>query len=277
MGLIDIAGQRFGKLVALEYVGKERWRTICDCGNEYIVYGQSLRKGLTTHCGCSKSKRLGKPKRDLTGQKYGRLTFVSYAGKSKWVVKCDCGTIKTIQSYDVLKGLVVSCGCYHHEIMKGRVPVNRTHGLAHTPIFNIWAMMKNRCTNPNCNRHQYYKDKGIKVCDRWLGENGFENFVHDMGERPSPEHSLDRIDNNGDYCPENCRWATYKEQSNNQTSNVILEHNGEKKTLAQWCDFYDFDYKLAHARLRRGFAFEEIFYKGKFPNRGRKTIKIQAT
>lgn len=177
MGLIDITGQRFGKLVALEYVGKERWRTICDCGNEYVVYERSLRNGLTTHCGCSKSKRLGKPKQDLTGQKYGRLTFVSYAGKSKWVVRCDCGTIKTMKSYDVLKGLVISCGCYHHEIMKGRVPVNRTHGLAHTPIFNIWAMMKNRCTNPNCNRHQYYKDKGIKVCDRWLGEDGIKKHA----------------------------------------------------------------------------------------------------
>lgn len=273
MGLIDITGQRFGKLVVLEYLGKEKWRTICDCGNEKVVYSQLLRKGITTHCGCSRPKRVGKPKQDLTGQKYGRLTFISYAGKSKWVVRCDCGTIKTIKSYEVLKGIVVSCGCYHHEMMKERVPVNRTHGLAHTPIFNIWSMMKNRCTNPNCNRHQYYKDKGIKVCDRWLGANGFENFVHDMGERPSPKHSLDRIDNNGDYCPENCRWATYKEQSNNQTSNVILEHNGEKKTLAQWCDVYSFDYKLAHRRLHRGFEFEEIFYKGKFPNTGRKTIK----
>lgn len=206
---------------------------------------------------------------DITGQKFGRLTAIRYVGKGKWLFKCDCGKEHITRGSVVRNGLVVSCGCYHREIIKNIVPYNKTHGMGKSPEYNIWSMMKNRCTNPKCNRHQYYLDKGIRVCDRWLGEHGFENFVADMGMRPSPKHSIDRIDPNGDYCPENCRWATPKEQSNNQTSNVVIEHNGEKKTLAQWCEFYDFPYKLAHSRLKRGFSFEEIFTKGAFSNKGR--------
>lgn len=272
MGLIDIKGQRFGKLVALEYVGNEKWKTICDCGREYIVNGQLLRKGITTHCGCNRPKREGKPKRDLTGQKYGRLTFLSYVGYTKWLVKCDCGTIKECKSQSILSGKTISCGCYHREVLRKFVPPNKRHGMTDSPEYNIWSMMKNRCKNPNCNRRLIYLDKGITVCDRW--RDSFENFYADMGPRPSPSHSIDRIDNSKGYSPENCRWAIPKEQSNNQTSNVIIEHNGEKKTLAQWCDFYKVDYKLAHSRLHRGFSFDEIFYSGKISNRGRKTMKI---
>ena len=202
------------------------------------------------------------------------MTFLSYVGHAKWLVKCDCGTIKECKSESILAGKTISCGCYHREVCTGRSPVNKKHGMSHTAIFNIWSMMKNRCTNPNSNRRKFYKDKGIRVCERWLGDNGFENFLEDMGPRPSPNHSIDRIDCNKGYYPENCRWATHKEQSNNQTSNVVIEHNGEKKTLAQWCDFYKINYKLAHSRLRNGFSFDEIFYNGKISNRGRKTMKI---
>jgi hypothetical protein len=108
--------------------------------------------------------------------------------------------------------------------------------MRNTPEFNIWSMMKNRCTNPNCNRHQFYKDKGIKVCDRWLGPDGFIHFIEDMGRRPGPKYSIDRIDNDGDYCPENCRWATDKEQANNHSNDFIVEYNGREQTLALWCD-----------------------------------------
>lgn len=196
---------------------------------------------------------------DITGQRFGRLVALEYVGHSMWRCKCDCGTEKNVEYYALHKGYTLSCGCYHREILKGRTPPNKTHGMKDTPEFNIWSMMKNRCTNPNCNRHQFYKDKGIKVCDRWLGPDGFIHFIEDMGMRPGPNYSIDRIDNDGDYCPENCRWATKKEQSNNQSRNLILEYMGRENTLALWCDELGLNYKRTWKRLKDGWSVKRAF------------------
>lgn len=204
---------------------------------------------------------------DLKGKRFGRLVVLEYAGEgkgrgaSKWRCICDCGVEKVILGKSLRSGVTLSCGCYHLERITGKPAPNRTHGMKDTAEFNIWSMMKNRCTNPNCNRHQSYKDKGIKVCDRWLGPYGFIHFIEDMGMRPGPRYSIDRIDNDGDYCPENCRWATKKEQSNNQSRNLILEYNGKTNTLALWCDELGLNYKRTWKRLKDGWnvkrAFEE--------------------
>lgn len=198
---------------------------------------------------------------DITGHRFGRLVAIEYLGHSKWKCLCDCGN-EHITAYNALnKGMTLSCGCYHREVCSNKPAHNRTHNMKDTPEFNIWSMMKNRCTNPNCNRHQFYKDKGIKVCDRWLGPNGFQNFILDMGMRPGPSYSIDRIDNDGDYTPENCRWATKKEQSNNQSRNLIVNYNGREQTLALWCDELGLNYKRTWRRLKLGWsparAFEE--------------------
>ena len=103
------------------------------------------------------------------------------------------------------------------------------------------------------------KDKGIKVCDRWLGPDGFIHFIEDMGMRPGPNYSIDRIDNEGDYCPENCRWATDKEQANNHSNNFIVEYNGRRQTLALWCEELSLPYGTIWMRFRRGWSAKRAF------------------
>lgn len=196
---------------------------------------------------------------DLKGKRFGRLVVLEYAGEYKWRCLCDCGVEKTVLGQSLRSGATLSCGCYHREVTSGGPAHNRTHNMRNTPEYNIWSMIKNRCTNPNCNRHAFYKDKGIKVCDRWLGPNGFINFIEDMGMRPGPGYSIDRIDNDGDYTPENCRWATKKEQSNNQSRNLLLSYMGRTQTLALWCDELGLNYKRTWKRLKDGWSVKHAF------------------
>lgn len=119
--------------------------------------------------------------------------------------------------------------------------------------------MKRRCNNPHFRGYKNYGGRGIKVCDRWL--HSFDKFLADMGERPGKEYSLDRIDVNGDYSPENCRWATRKEQANNTTKTIHFTHNGVTHSIAEWSEIYGIPQRTAHGRYKRGFSFEKIFSK----------------
>ena len=136
-----------------------------------------------------------------------------------------------------------------------------THG--HTkkggnhPLYSVWAGIKSRTENPKSPGWHNYGGRGIKMCSRW--RNSFENFLEDMGKRPSKKHSIDRIDNDGDYTPENCRWATKEEQSNNMRKNVNITMNGETKTISEWCRIYDINYPAALWRLHNGWSVEDVF------------------
>lgn len=153
---------------------------------------------------------------DLRGKQFGRLTVLGMAprthGRARWDCICECGT-RTVVTGDVLQqGRSMSCGCLRREMNCAKF---RVHGAAGTPEYRAWSGMKARCHNPNNPDYHRYGDRGIRVCDRWI--ESFERFLADMGPRPSSEHSLDRFPNNdGNYEPDNCRWATAQEQAFNR-------------------------------------------------------------
>jgi len=164
---------------------------------------------------------------NLSGQKFGKLTVISRAesnkhGNVRWNCECNCGTSTTVQSGDLKNGHTTSCGCN-----------KKTHGMTHTKEYRIWSTMIQRTRNPNDHAYHDYGGRGIKVCDRWLL---FENFFGDMGNAPGEEYSIDRINNELGYSPENCRWATRKQQCNNTRRNRLITYNGETKTLSQWAE-----------------------------------------
>lgn len=172
---------------------------------------------------------------DLTGQIFGRLTVLYRAGTKNtfatWQVRCSCGIEKTVCGHELRTGRTVSCGCYLREIKRADW---LTHGMSHTPTWRSWDAMVQRCTRPADPSWARYGGAGIQVCKRWLGEQGFANFLADMGERPDGS-TLDRFPNRaGNYRPGNCRWATAVEQNNNKRSNRQITFRGRTQTLAQW-------------------------------------------
>ena len=159
---------------------------------------------------------------DLTGQKFNRLTVKSFSHtdahrSSYWNCTCDCGNTTIVRSTHLKAKHTQSCGCVQREAVS-------KHGKWQAPEFNVWSAIFDRCYNPNTKRYPYYGGRGIKICDRW--KHSFQNFIDDMGERPSSKHSIDRIDNNKDYTPDNCRWATYEQQNNNRSNTVYVHYKG---------------------------------------------------
>lgn len=168
--------------------------------------------------------------KDISGQRFGHLTAISIAGKRNnrfvWFCKCDCGNEVEVDGNSLRTGNTLSCGCLASQIIAER---NFRHGQYGTPEYRSWASMLSRCTNQNVERYSRYGGRGITVCDRW---KSFENFLADMGNRPTSKHSINRIDNDGNYEKENCEWSI--DQQSNTSRSVRLAVNGITKTLAQW-------------------------------------------
>lgn len=166
--------------------------------------------------------------RDITGQKFGRLTALEWAGSRRgggaiWRFRCECGSIVVCDGANVRNGRTKSCGC-----LKKMGPVR--HGMSHTTTHNVWVGMRQRCQNPNSPVFSDYGGRGIRVCDRW---QVFDSFLADMGEAP-PGMSIERVNNNGNYEPGNCVWATPMEQMHNRRTTTFYSFNGETMSLQEW-------------------------------------------
>lgn len=200
-------------------------------------------------------------KEDLSGARFGRLTvlFRDNADRQnvRWMCLCDCGNKKSIRGDHLKRGETTSCGCYSREVASKRER-GKTQRRYRSPEYNAWYHMIARCENPSDSRFYRYGARGIKVCERWKGEKGFLNFMNDMGARPGEKYSLDRINNDGNYEPSNCKWSTVVEQANNKSKNILVSYKGETKTLGNWTRELGLNYKNVWERMYRyGWCFEK--------------------
>lgn len=194
---------------------------------------------------------------DITGERYGRFTVlkqdgVDRQGKVMWTCLCDCGEVRRIRGSALRQGLSRSCRCYARDVSS---KVNAKHGAKRgqqtSPEYSTWTRMRNRCNSPISSAYGHYGGRGIKVCDRWSGEDGYINFLADMGPKPSPSYSIDRIDNDGSYSPENCRWATKKEQTRNRRVSRKVEYKNQVVTLGEIADETGIPYAILKNRIFR--------------------------
>lgn len=187
---------------------------------------------------------------NIAGQRFSRLTVISYVGQGKWNCICSCGKTKLCSKSHLTTSYVKSCGCLKSETTANK---NYKHGCAvrgsKTTEYHSWEALKQRCLNLNNPDYYNYGGRGIIICDRWL--ESFENFLTDMGLKPSPKHSIDRIDSNGDYEPNNCKWSTALEQGRNTRRNRIIEYNGIKMTVSEAAIIYGLKYNLLSDRLNK--------------------------
>jgi len=206
------------------------------------------------------------PVQDFIGRRFGRLVVLSFLGSRRhpyakyakvqarfWECLCDCGEIIERQTSHLMSGNVKSCGCLQRDNRKQARP---KHGMTGTSEHDAWAAMLGRCHNTEHQAYHLYGARGILVCERW--QNSFENFIADMGRKPSAKHTLDRIDNNLGYRPDNCRWATMKEQGQNRRGNQFITFNGQTLCISEWERRLGFSSGLIRWRQKLGLPIEQI-------------------
>jgi hypothetical protein len=201
------------------------------------------------------SKKTGRQIISLVGREYGRWTVIEFAGRENkrtwWLCRCKCGTEKRVPGSALQAGSSTSCGCYQQE---DNIRRNIKHGRSRTHEYRARQRMITRCYNENATQYPDYGARGIRVCQRWL--DSFQAFLEDMGLAPSSDHSIDRINVNGDYEPSNCRWATNTEQCRNKRNNRLLEFRGEVRCLREWAEIVGFSFGLVEKRIQVGWSVE---------------------
>lgn len=220
---------------------------------------------------------------NLAGKRFGRLIAVEIiptdTRKTFWLCQCDCGNTKKVRSDSLQCGAISSCGCLLREQARKNVVQNHKHKMSRTRIYTEWQGMKGRCYNEKSKNYPKWGGRGIKVCDEWL--NDFEAFRDwALSNGYSADLTLDRIDNDGDYSPDNCRWATNKEQCNNRRSNIVVKYEGKEYTLYQLCALLELDYGTIHARYARGDRGDDLIRPSgeiKNPSRGAKNNNNKIT
>lgn len=189
----------------------------------------------------------------------GRWTVLRRAattsqGGARWFCRCRCGVTRNVLEHNLRSGCSQSCGCSSHETVKAR----KNYGIWRCPEYKVWAAMCERCRRAAAENYTYYGGRGIRVCRRWLGPNGFANFLSDMGERPKGTQ-LDRRNNNRNYTPSNCRWATRKEQCRNRRSNRWITYRGQTKLLCEWAELTGLNRATIMRRIHSGWSLDRVF------------------
>ena len=189
---------------------------------------------------------------DLVGTRVNHLVVMSREGSDKnrnslWRCRCDCGKEILVRGFTLRSGDIFSCGCESKR--------STTHGESRTKLYHVWQGMKSRCNNPNYHQYHLYGGRGISVCGEWMDYINFKEWAINNGYKPGL--TIDRIDTDGNYCPENCRWVTQKEQQNNKRTNRTITYNGETHSLMEWCELLQLNYERVSSRLDYGWTFED--------------------
>jgi hypothetical protein len=256
---IDLTGRQFGRLLVLARAAdryrKTYWHCRCACGLEVVVCGNSLPAGTSTSCGCRRREVSRKRARerfiDLGSQRFGRLLVVREAepaksGKVRWLCHCDCGTDRIVLADLLRRGQTTSCGCYHRELVGRQFT---THGRRKFPEYQVYYGILWRCCNPASDAWPYYGGRGIYVCTEWF--NSFEQFLLDMGPRPSRGHTIERKNVNGPYSKDNCVWATWDVQARNRRSSRRMTLNGLTLCLTDWAERVGIPASALSGRINR--------------------------
>jgi len=250
----DLMDKTFGEVTVFKKADPlpatrgNRWWVRCSCGNEKIVSAKSLKAGDTRSCGCLS-------KRNLIGDTFSELTVlredpIKQGKKRRWICQCSCGNTTSVATNDLTSGHTKSCGCGKGLSARERFT---THGMRDHPLYGRWLAMRNRCNNPNDEYYANYGEKGVKVCERW---DHFPNFLEDMG-MPPEGYTLDRKDNDGDYSPENCRWADNRTQSMNKSTTAMVEYKGEIVKRRELAEKHGIAPDLLRQRLEKGWGIEK--------------------
>ena len=285
----DFTGNTYGRLTVIEEdfeteeiknkkTNKKRryWKCKCSCGNIKTICQDSFNKVKSCGCLIDELRKAGMRKSmNLIGNTYGYLTVLErdfdkeyemYKKNNKhihyWKCECVCGNIKTIRQDTLLNGLEHNCGCIDRENSKKRLlSFCKTHNLSNSKLYKVYYAMISRCYNKNNKRYDSYGGRGIDMCDEWLDKtNGFINFYKWSIENGYEEGlSIDRINNDYGYYPENCRWTDRKTQQNNTRFNKIIEFNGEKHTLSEWSEILNISYTVLSTRLNRNWSIDRAF------------------
>ena len=240
----------------------KRFNKIVQSPLSLVVFGQGFNIG---------EHDMGKQIEDLTGQKFNKLTVIKRVendkrNNSRWLCKCDCGNEKIISGYHLKRASIVSCGCYIREITSKR---SKTHEKTNLKLYDVWAAMKTRCYNKNRKEYKNYGGRGITVCDEWKDNfMTFYNWAMANGydeNAPRGECTIDRIDVNGNYEPNNCRFVNMKVQQNNKRNNCLITYNNETRSITEWSKTLNISVNAMRDRLKKyNNCIEKAFTQKKY-------------
>lgn len=246
------SGQRYARLLVIQKIAVKRWQCKCDCGKVVTRGSVALLHGDTLSCGCHRSE--AQITLDLIGQRFERLlVLIEMPRKNprvrRWLCLCDCGELKIANQADLRNGNTRSCGCLQqeHRSMVSRFS-RRTHSRSRHPLFVTWRNMMDRCYKSQHADFKNYGGRGITVCERW---HQIENYIADMGEKPYPKATVERKDNNGNYCPDNCTWADRTTQCRNRRNTYKVLFNGENRILIELANEYKMPSRVVWERVSR--------------------------